>query len=263
MTARTAHHGKIGESSRLGASPPEALGKLRDDVGNDIFGVYGIPSSIHGTGGSARESYRQFLASTIQPLAKMVIEELADKLDTPSLALDFSELRAADIATRARAYKQLIDSGMSPAKAEAVTGLGLMAVRNRIIDLQEPVVARDSFGGEITTWTTQATVWAGFENVGKNTERYIQDASKTHVVRMGRYEIRRPTVNFNELWRIVDGGGRVWDVVGIDKVSIRSNWGVTVKASGEILPPPEPDAEAKGVEGDVDPKPDELPKRPY
>ena len=38
------------ESSRLGASPPEALGKLRDDVGNDIFAVFGIPSSIHGTG---------------------------------------------------------------------------------------------------------------------------------------------------------------------------------------------------------------------
>ena len=50
---------------------------------NDIFGAYGIPSSIHGTGGSARESYRQFLASTIQPLAKLVAEELADKLDTP------------------------------------------------------------------------------------------------------------------------------------------------------------------------------------
>ena len=50
---------------------------------NDIFGAYGIPSSIHGTGGSARESYRQFLASTIQPLAKLVAEELAVKLDTP------------------------------------------------------------------------------------------------------------------------------------------------------------------------------------
>ena len=48
------------ESSRLGASPPEVLGKLRGDVKNDIFGAYGIPSSIHGTGGSARESYRQF-----------------------------------------------------------------------------------------------------------------------------------------------------------------------------------------------------------
>ena len=89
----------------------------------DIFGVYGIPSSIHGTGGSARESYRQFLASTIQPLAKLVVEELADKLDTPTLALDFTELRAADIAGRARAYGVLINAGMPPAEAAEATGL--------------------------------------------------------------------------------------------------------------------------------------------
>ena len=111
------------KSNRLGADPPEALGKLRSDVKNDIFGVYGIPSSIHGTGGSARESYRQFLASTIQPLAKLVVEELAVKLDTPTLALEFTELRAADIATRARAFKQLVDAGMDAATAAALAGL--------------------------------------------------------------------------------------------------------------------------------------------
>ena len=111
------------KSNRLGADPPDSLGKLRGDVKADIFGVYGIPSSIHGTGGSARESYRQFLSSTIQPLAKLVIEELADKLDTPTLALDFSELRAADISGRARAYGVLINAGMPPAEAAEATGL--------------------------------------------------------------------------------------------------------------------------------------------
>ena len=111
------------KSNRLGADPPEALGKLRSDVKGDIFGVYGIPSSIHGTGGSARESYRQFLASTIQPLAKLVVEELAVKLDTPTLALDFTELRAADIAGRARAYGVLVSAGMSVAEAAEATGL--------------------------------------------------------------------------------------------------------------------------------------------
>ena len=111
------------KSNRLGADPPEALGKLRGDVKNDIFGVYGIPSSIHGTGGSARESYRQFLSSTIQPLAKLVVEELADKLNTPTLALDFIELRAADISGRARAYGVLINAGMPPAEAAEATGL--------------------------------------------------------------------------------------------------------------------------------------------
>ena len=111
------------KSNRLGANPPDSLGKLRSDVKADIFGVYGIPSSIHGTGGSARESYRQFLSSTIQPLAKLVIEELADKLDTPTLALDFSELRAADISGRTRAYGVLINAGMPPAEAAEATGL--------------------------------------------------------------------------------------------------------------------------------------------
>ena len=108
---------------RLGASPPDSLGKLRSDVKNDIFGAYGIPSSIHGTGGSARESYRQFLSSTIQPLAKLVVEELAVKLDTPTLALNFTELRAADISGRARAYGVLINAGMPPAEAAEATGL--------------------------------------------------------------------------------------------------------------------------------------------
>ena len=111
------------KSNRLGADPPDSLGKLRGDVKADIFGVYGIPSSIHGTGGSARESYRQFLSSTIQPLAKLVVEELADKLATPTLALDFTELRAADISSRARAFKQLVDAGMDTTKAASVTGL--------------------------------------------------------------------------------------------------------------------------------------------
>ena len=110
-------------TKRLGASPPDSLGKLRGDVKADIFGVYGIPSSIHGTGGSARESYRQFLSSTIQPLAKLVVEELAVKLDVPTLALDFTELRAADISGRARAYGVLITAGMAPADAAEATGL--------------------------------------------------------------------------------------------------------------------------------------------
>ena len=111
------------KSNRLGANPPESLGKLRSDVKNDIFGVYGIPSSIHGTGGSARESYRQFLSSTILPIAKLIVQELSVKLDTPTLALDFTELRAADISSRARSYKQLTDAGMDAAKAASVTGL--------------------------------------------------------------------------------------------------------------------------------------------
>ena len=100
---------------------------------------------------------------------------------------------------------------------------------NRIIELQAKSMIRDPYGGEIWTWTTRAKVWASFENVGKNIERYIRTASKTKVFRMGRYEILPPSVNFDERWRIVEGS-RVWGVAGIDKYSRRSKWGVTVKA---------------------------------
>ena len=110
-------------TKRLGADPPDSLGKLRDSVRGDVFGAYGIPNTVFGSGGAAREAYRQFLSSTITPIAKIALHELSDKLDTPSLAFDFSELRAADIAGRARAYGVLITAGMDPAEAAEATGL--------------------------------------------------------------------------------------------------------------------------------------------
>ena len=89
---------RLGDKPRLGMSPPPGLATLRQDVRQDVYAVYGVPSALHGSGTSARESYRQMLRGTIVPLSKLVVEELAVKLDTPTLALDFRELRAADIA---------------------------------------------------------------------------------------------------------------------------------------------------------------------
>ncbi len=111
------------ETTRLGMSPPPGLATLRQDVRQDVYAAYGVPSALHGSGTSARESYRQMLQGTIVPLSKLVVEDLAVKLDTPTLALDFRELRAADIAGRARAYGVLINAGMSPAEAAEATGL--------------------------------------------------------------------------------------------------------------------------------------------
>ena len=110
-------------SKRLGADPPDSLGKLRDSIRNDVLGAYGIPNTVFGSGGAAREAYRQFLASTITPVSKIAVEELSAKLAVPTLKLDFSELRAADIAGRARAYGVLISAGMEPSEAAEATGL--------------------------------------------------------------------------------------------------------------------------------------------
>ena len=111
------------KSNRLGADPPDSLGKLRGDVRGDVLAAFGVPNLVFGSGGSAREAYRQFLASTITPISKLVVEELADKLNTPGLTLTFEALKAADIAGRARAYGVLINAGMDPAEAAEATGL--------------------------------------------------------------------------------------------------------------------------------------------
>ena len=111
------------KSNRLGANPPDSLGKLRDSVRGDVFGAYGIPNTVFGSGGAAREAYRQFLSSTIGPISKIAVEELSAKLATPALTFDFRELRAADIAGRARAYGVLISAGMPSEEAAEATGL--------------------------------------------------------------------------------------------------------------------------------------------
>ena len=104
--------------------------------------------------------------------------------------------------------------------------------RDRIVELQEPVVTRDSYGSEVVTWTTQAEVWASFANLGRATERFIRDASKVDIIRMGQFGIIRPDVDFDERWRLIEKGGleRVWHVIGIKKGSPGDDWTVQVKA---------------------------------
>ena len=90
----------------------------------------------------------------------------------------------------------------------------------------------DDFGDAgVITWTTRAEVWASFQNVGKNKERFIRGSSKEHIFRTGEFGIRPPRVDFDERWRIVevDGLARTWNIVGIGREG-RGDWQITVKA---------------------------------
>ena len=88
-----------------------------------MLAAYGLSPGITGSGGQAREAYRQFLASTIAPVAKLVSESLGAALDTPELRLSFEDLRAADVVGIARAIKALVDAGYSKPEAEKLLGL--------------------------------------------------------------------------------------------------------------------------------------------
>ncbi len=86
-----------------------------------VLTACGIPAEFveAGDGTARREAWRQFVFGAVAPLARSVEVELTEKLETPIL-LDFSELRASDLAGRSRAYKQLIEAGMTEAQAAII-----------------------------------------------------------------------------------------------------------------------------------------------
>ena len=60
---------------------------------------------------------------TVAPLGRIIETELRAKLDDPEIALDWSELRAADIASRDRAFQSMVGGGMELDRAAALSGL--------------------------------------------------------------------------------------------------------------------------------------------
>lgn len=99
---------------------------LRKDAARDILASCGIPPvmfDLEGDGTTRREAYRQLVFTTLQPWGRLVQTELAEKLDSPQLSLSFAGLHGADLATRGRALKQMVDAGVTLHEALAITGL--------------------------------------------------------------------------------------------------------------------------------------------
>ena len=112
------------KAERLGPEPTAALVELFKISREDVLAACGVnPSLVTDAQGTAqREAYRQFLFGTVAPLGKLVAAELSEKLDT-QVRLDWQELRASDIAGRARAFGTLVGGGMDLAQAAAISGV--------------------------------------------------------------------------------------------------------------------------------------------
>ena len=112
---------------RIGADPPETLEPLRNSTSRAILAAAGVSAYVladqGAQGAAAREGYRQFLHSALIPVSKLVAQQIGDKLDTPDLRFDHSELMASDLAGRARAFGQLVTAGIEISQAAALTGL--------------------------------------------------------------------------------------------------------------------------------------------
>ena len=108
---------------RLGATVPAGNVALREDVERCILGVCGLGGWVtsESDGTRAREGYREFVSTVVNPIARIVESELSRKLEQP-VELEFSKLNAADVAGRARAYGVLLNAGMSDDDASLIVG---------------------------------------------------------------------------------------------------------------------------------------------
>ena len=68
--------------ARFGPMTPASSIELREKALESVLEAMGVPSSLHRSDGAAlRESYRHFFTATIEPLGKLISEELSDKLE--------------------------------------------------------------------------------------------------------------------------------------------------------------------------------------
>ena len=110
--------------SRLGASPPDALVTLSAQVDQMMSSALGVPANllVGGAQTGLRESLRVFISTTLQPLAARFHHQAQEKLGLDD-EWSFPNLVASDIATRARAFKQLRDAGIEVEDAKRIAGL--------------------------------------------------------------------------------------------------------------------------------------------
>ena len=111
---------------RFGANPPQGLIELRQQVTRDIGAACGIPRALldaTASGQAARESWRQFVATSVDGLARRLEAQLLVQLGV-TIQIDTSPLGGRDLAGRASAFGRLIKGeGMSVADARKAAGI--------------------------------------------------------------------------------------------------------------------------------------------
>lgn len=107
---------------RIGPMPSQYTVQARTDTERTILAACGVPVALVNpdAGTDTRESWRRFLHGTLQPVARMIVAELARVGIGGSLT--FNRLMASDLAGRSRSYKQLREAGMDDAEARQICG---------------------------------------------------------------------------------------------------------------------------------------------
>lgn len=116
--------GREWEVTRLGARPPAELIEQHNTATREVLSACGIPWSLltESQGTALREAWRIFLFSTIAPLGRILADELTAKFGR-KITIEWDELRASDLAGRARAFQSMVGAGMDLNQAAALSGL--------------------------------------------------------------------------------------------------------------------------------------------
>ena len=117
---------KRADTEAIHPEPNEQHVTLRRDAATDLLSAAGVPGALVDSRAEAagqREAYRRLIHGCVEPLARAVENEVAEKLAL-DLRFNFGGLFAADLAGRGRALKQMVDSGVALDLALATVGLG-------------------------------------------------------------------------------------------------------------------------------------------
>ena len=104
----------------VGAGMVETMKLARSEA----LGALGLNEALFMGADSAalREAWRLALFSLIAPLGNLVESELQAKID-PGISLSWTELRASDLAGRARSFQAMVKGGKSVEEASIIAGL--------------------------------------------------------------------------------------------------------------------------------------------
>ena len=108
--------------SRIGANPPGALVALREQTALNLLGACGYPPALllPGDGASKREALRQY-QNFAGAVARDVCSEISLKLHVADCHIDLPSIQ--DVASRARAFGQLVAGGLDIERSVSLSGL--------------------------------------------------------------------------------------------------------------------------------------------
>ena len=122
-----------GKPSRVGPEPVENEVELREQIADQVYGLFGISPLLFSTdadGQSLREAKRLFLSTTLRGLVSMMESEIAMKMMAPSFRLSMAKMFITDEETaalstsrRASAFAKLVAGGVEPGRALQLAGL--------------------------------------------------------------------------------------------------------------------------------------------